>query len=97
MAALNRGVFTIVFTVLNMVLFLTMPGTYYFSIGLLVSIHVNSMLATLNSRDSIRSRLDKNHTIAGLSDLDRDASSSMASVQSALVRRIQSRVQSHGY
>ncbi|KAJ7113839.1 hypothetical protein C8R44DRAFT_881415 [Mycena epipterygia] len=50
--AINRGVFTMLFAVLNVVLFLSQPGTFYFMLALLLSdkFYMNSMLAVLNTR-----------------------------------------------
>ncbi|KAJ7086194.1 hypothetical protein C8R44DRAFT_821123 [Mycena epipterygia] len=50
--AINRGVFTMLFAVLNVVLFVSQPGTFYFMLALLLSdkFYMNSMLAVLNTR-----------------------------------------------
>ncbi|KAJ6607793.1 hypothetical protein B0H10DRAFT_2070207 [Mycena sp. CBHHK59/15] len=52
MTAINRGVLTMVTALLNMILFLTQPGTFYFMLMILVSgkFYMNSMLAMLNTR-----------------------------------------------
>ncbi|KAJ7113835.1 hypothetical protein C8R44DRAFT_795856 [Mycena epipterygia] len=52
LTAINRGVFTMLFAVLNVILFLTKPGTFYFMLALLLSdkFYMNSMLAVLNTR-----------------------------------------------
>ncbi|KAK7050104.1 hypothetical protein R3P38DRAFT_2861968 [Favolaschia claudopus] len=52
MTAVNRGVLTMVTALLNMVLFLTQPGTFYFMLLILLSgkFYMNSMLAMLNTR-----------------------------------------------
>ncbi|KAF7326502.1 hypothetical protein MVEN_02264000 [Mycena venus] len=52
MTAINRGVFTMFFAAINIVLFLSQPGTFYFMVALLLSnkFYMNSMLAMLNTR-----------------------------------------------
>ncbi|KAJ6494990.1 hypothetical protein DFH09DRAFT_1337448 [Mycena vulgaris] len=49
---INRGVLTMVTAALNMILFLTQPGTFYFMFVLLISgkFYMNSMVAMLNTR-----------------------------------------------
>ncbi|KAJ7235246.1 hypothetical protein C8J57DRAFT_1248591 [Mycena rebaudengoi] len=53
MTAINRGVFTMVFAALNMILFLTQPQKFYFMLAILLSdkFYMNSMLAMLNTRE----------------------------------------------
>ncbi|KAJ6450056.1 hypothetical protein C8R45DRAFT_1128265 [Mycena sanguinolenta] len=53
LTAINRGVFTMLFAALNIVLFLSQPGTFYFMLALLLSdkFYLNSMLAMLNTRE----------------------------------------------
>ncbi|KAF5319446.1 hypothetical protein D9619_008520 [Psilocybe cf. subviscida] len=53
--AVNRGALTAVCALLNLVLFLVLPGTFYYFIGLELSgkLYMNSALATLNSRKHI--------------------------------------------
>ncbi|THU97255.1 hypothetical protein K435DRAFT_965568 [Dendrothele bispora CBS 962.96] len=50
--AINRGLVTAVAAGINLVLFLAIPGTFYFFLGLVPSskLYMNSMLATLNTR-----------------------------------------------
>ncbi|KAJ7174962.1 hypothetical protein C8R43DRAFT_1118994 [Mycena crocata] len=57
MTAVNRGVITMVTALLNMILFLTQPGTFYFMLMLLISgkFYMNSMLAMLNTRQHAHS------------------------------------------
>ncbi|KAJ7463864.1 hypothetical protein B0H11DRAFT_2309784 [Mycena galericulata] len=57
MNAVNRGVLTMVTALLNMVLFLTEPGTFYFMLIVLISgkLYMNSMLAMLNTREHAKS------------------------------------------
>ncbi|KAF7343065.1 hypothetical protein MVEN_01736900 [Mycena venus] len=52
MTAINRGVFTVLLAGLNIVLFVSQPGTFYFMLALLISdkVYMNSMLAMLNTR-----------------------------------------------
>ncbi|KAJ7122189.1 hypothetical protein C8R44DRAFT_876496 [Mycena epipterygia] len=52
LTAVKRGVLTMVTALLNMILFLTQPGTFYFQLMLLLSgkFYMNSMLAMLNTR-----------------------------------------------
>ncbi|KAJ7105292.1 hypothetical protein C8R44DRAFT_806931 [Mycena epipterygia] len=53
MTAVNRGVFTIIFAALNIVLFFSRPGTFDFMLVLFLSdkFYMNSMLAMLNTRE----------------------------------------------
>ncbi|KAJ3810466.1 hypothetical protein F5876DRAFT_76732 [Lentinula aff. lateritia] len=53
--AINRGVMTAIAAAINLILFLAMPNTFYYFIGLLTSskLYMNSMLAALNSRQYI--------------------------------------------
>ncbi|KAJ7016903.1 hypothetical protein C8F04DRAFT_1280423 [Mycena alexandri] len=53
MTAINRGVFTMLFAALNIILFLTQPHKFYFMIAILLSdkFYMNSMLAMLNTRE----------------------------------------------
>ncbi|KAJ3852460.1 hypothetical protein EV368DRAFT_64901 [Lentinula lateritia] len=57
--AINRGVMTAIAAAINLILFLAMPNTFYYFIGLLTSsklprtVYMNSMLAALNSRQYI--------------------------------------------
>ncbi|KAJ7246899.1 hypothetical protein B0H12DRAFT_1235392 [Mycena haematopus] len=57
MTAINRGVLTMVTALLNMVLFLSQPGTFYFMLMILISgkFYMNSMLAMLNTRQHAHS------------------------------------------
>ncbi|KAJ7067622.1 hypothetical protein C8F01DRAFT_1365655 [Mycena amicta] len=50
---INRGVFMMIFAIINIALFLTTPGTFYFMIGILISdkLYMNSLLAILNTRE----------------------------------------------
>ncbi|KAF9056964.1 hypothetical protein BDP27DRAFT_1344248 [Rhodocollybia butyracea] len=54
--AINRGILTAACALSNLILFLAVPGTFYFFIGLNVSSkrYMNSMLATLNTRSHVR-------------------------------------------
>jgi len=56
--AINRGMLTAVCALINLVLFLALPGTFYFFFGLTLSgkFYMNSALATLNSRQHIYSK-----------------------------------------
>ncbi|KAF9466348.1 hypothetical protein BDZ94DRAFT_1306339 [Collybia nuda] len=51
--AINRGILTAICAALNLILFLAIPNTFYFFLGLMLSIYMNSMLATLNTRQHI--------------------------------------------
>ncbi|KAF8971826.1 hypothetical protein BDZ97DRAFT_1913722 [Flammula alnicola] len=53
--AINRGMLNAICAALNMILFLALPGTFYFFIGLTLSskLYMNGALATLNSRQHI--------------------------------------------
>jgi len=54
--AINRGVLTALCAAINMILFFSMPNTFWFLIGMLLSgkLYMNSALATLNSRQYIK-------------------------------------------
>ncbi|KAJ7204058.1 hypothetical protein GGX14DRAFT_647476 [Mycena pura] len=56
--AINRGTLTALASVVNLILFLALPGTFWF-IGLAPSskLYMNSMLATLNTRQRIREQI----------------------------------------
>ncbi|KAF9484528.1 hypothetical protein BDN70DRAFT_872301 [Pholiota conissans] len=56
--AINRGGLTALCAAVNMIVFISKPGTYYFFIGLLLSgkLYMNSALATLNSRQHIAAK-----------------------------------------
>ncbi|KAJ7774383.1 hypothetical protein B0H14DRAFT_3508630 [Mycena olivaceomarginata] len=58
--SINRGLFTMVVAALNVILFVTKPGTFYFMIGVALSdkLYINSMFAMLNTRDHARSLLN---------------------------------------
>jgi len=53
--AINRGSLTAICALLNLILFLALPGTFWFFIGLTLSgkLYMNSALATLNSRQHL--------------------------------------------
>ncbi|KAJ4470109.1 hypothetical protein J3R30DRAFT_1226481 [Lentinula aciculospora] len=53
--AVNRGVLTVITSALSLILFVKFPGTLYFYLGLLPNskLYMNSMLATLNSRQYV--------------------------------------------
>nr|GAT49941.1 predicted protein [Mycena chlorophos] len=53
LTAVNRGVSTMIFAVINIALFVSQPGTMFFMIGILISdkLYMNSLLAILNTRD----------------------------------------------
>ncbi|KAJ7897462.1 hypothetical protein B0H13DRAFT_2337890 [Mycena leptocephala] len=57
--AINRGVLTALSSSVTMVLFLTLPNTFWFFLGLAPSskLYMNSMLGSLNIRQRIRDRL----------------------------------------
>jgi len=54
--AVNRGVLTAFSAALNIILFLSIPHTFWFFLGLILSgkLYMNSLLATLNTRQHIR-------------------------------------------
>ncbi|KAJ7802422.1 hypothetical protein B0H14DRAFT_3155037 [Mycena olivaceomarginata] len=56
--AVNRGALTALCVVLNMIMFLAKPDTFYFFIGLILSgkLYMNPRLATLNTRQYIRNK-----------------------------------------
>ncbi|KAJ7210646.1 hypothetical protein B0H12DRAFT_1225041 [Mycena haematopus] len=60
--AINRGVLTSLSSGLNMVLFLALPDTFWFFLGLAPNskFYMNSMLATLNAREHIRDKISAN-------------------------------------
>ncbi|KAJ6579634.1 hypothetical protein DFH09DRAFT_1147114 [Mycena vulgaris] len=57
--AINRGTLTALSSGLTMVLFLALPDTFWFFLGLAPSskLYMNSMLATLNTRQRIRDKI----------------------------------------
>ncbi|KAJ7445637.1 hypothetical protein FB451DRAFT_1292683 [Mycena latifolia] len=59
--AINRGVLTMLTAALNIILFSAEPGTFYFMVGLDLSgkFYMNSMLATLNTRQHAASMLGR--------------------------------------
>jgi len=72
--AINRGVLTAICAALNLILFLALPGTFYFFIGLELSgkLYVNSALATLNSRNHITRKSQSNCSLEwGAMQMDR--------------------------
>ncbi|KAJ7926569.1 hypothetical protein B0H13DRAFT_2313472 [Mycena leptocephala] len=60
--AINRGALTALSSGVTMVLFLALPDTFWFFLGLAPSskLYMNSMLATLNMRKRTREKLDTN-------------------------------------
>ncbi|KAF8162182.1 hypothetical protein K438DRAFT_1618522 [Mycena galopus ATCC 62051] len=60
--AVNRGMLTAFAAALNIILFLAIPNSFWFSLALTPSgkLYMNSMLATLNTREHIRQRLQQN-------------------------------------
>ncbi|KAJ7153139.1 hypothetical protein C8R43DRAFT_1187867 [Mycena crocata] len=58
--AINRGTLTAMSSFVTMVLFLVLPDTFWFFLGLAPSskLYMNSMLATLNTRQRIRNKID---------------------------------------
>ncbi|KAF7303685.1 hypothetical protein MIND_00597900 [Mycena indigotica] len=57
--AINRGTLTALASGINLVLFLALPDTFWFFLGLAPSskLYMNSMLATLNNRQRIRDQV----------------------------------------
>ncbi|KAJ7916278.1 hypothetical protein B0H13DRAFT_2450013 [Mycena leptocephala] len=60
--AINRGTLTALSSGVTMVLFLALPDTFWFFLGLAPSskLYMNSMLATLNTRQRIRDKIATN-------------------------------------
>ncbi|KAJ7672275.1 hypothetical protein DFH06DRAFT_1175788 [Mycena polygramma] len=60
--AINRGTLTAMSSGVTMVLFLTLPDTFWFFLGLAPSskLYMNSMLATLNTRQRMRDKISSN-------------------------------------
>ncbi|KAJ7176427.1 hypothetical protein C8R43DRAFT_1118955 [Mycena crocata] len=58
--AINRGTLTAMSSFVTLVLFLVLPNTFWFFLGLAPSskLYMNSMLATLNTRQRIRNKID---------------------------------------
>ncbi|KAE9404119.1 hypothetical protein BT96DRAFT_989612 [Gymnopus androsaceus JB14] len=52
---INRGAFTSLGAAVNLILFLAIPGTFYFFLGLTVSskLYMNALLSTLNTRQYV--------------------------------------------
>ncbi|KAJ7720839.1 hypothetical protein B0H16DRAFT_1604069 [Mycena metata] len=63
--AINRGVLTMISAGLNLILFSTDPGTFYFMLWVVLGgkFYMNSMLATLNTRGYAVGMLGENNTI----------------------------------
>jgi len=62
--AINRGVLTSLCAAINIILFLSIPGTFWFFLGIVISgkLYMNSALASLNSRQYINdSSTDSNN------------------------------------
>ncbi|KAJ7347577.1 hypothetical protein DFH08DRAFT_1002557 [Mycena albidolilacea] len=57
--AVNRGMLTAFAAALNIILFISIPNSFWFSLALIPSgkLYMNSMLATLNTREHIRQRI----------------------------------------
>ncbi|KAJ7892021.1 hypothetical protein B0H13DRAFT_2340324 [Mycena leptocephala] len=53
----NHGTLTALSSGVNMVLFLALPDTFWFFLGLAPCMDMNSMLATLNTRQRIRNKI----------------------------------------
>ncbi|KAJ7301151.1 hypothetical protein DFH08DRAFT_120286 [Mycena albidolilacea] len=66
--AVSRGVLTTLCAAFNMILFLAQPNTYYFYLGLVLSgkLYMNSMLATLNTRQHLRRRGENSQGVYSL-------------------------------
>ncbi|KAJ7712918.1 hypothetical protein B0H14DRAFT_3902112 [Mycena olivaceomarginata] len=66
--AVSRGVLTTLCAAFNMILFLVQPNTYYFYLGLVLSgkLYMNSMLATLNTRQHLRRRGENSQGVYSL-------------------------------
>ncbi|KAF9064704.1 hypothetical protein BDP27DRAFT_1450623 [Rhodocollybia butyracea] len=83
--AINRGALTAVAAAINLTLFLALPGTFYFFLGLMTSskLYMNSMLATLNTRQHImRATQSSDHAwnsihLAGLSTASSETGTQM--------------------
>ncbi|KAF8149721.1 hypothetical protein K438DRAFT_1988744 [Mycena galopus ATCC 62051] len=60
--AVNRGMLTALAAALNIILFLSSPNSFWFSLALIPSgkLYMNSMLATLNAREHILQRTQRN-------------------------------------
>ncbi|KAJ7671483.1 hypothetical protein DFH06DRAFT_1320277 [Mycena polygramma] len=60
--AINRGTLTAMSSGVTMVLFLALPDTFWFFLGLAPSskLYMNSMLATLNTRQRMRDKISSN-------------------------------------
>ncbi|KAJ7301136.1 hypothetical protein DFH08DRAFT_119698 [Mycena albidolilacea] len=66
--AVSRGVLTALCAAVNMILFLVQPNTDYFYLGLVLSgkLYMNSMLATLNTRQHLRRRGENSQGVYSL-------------------------------
>ncbi|KAJ7819561.1 hypothetical protein B0H14DRAFT_2600577 [Mycena olivaceomarginata] len=60
--AVNRGMLTAFTAALHIILFLSFPNSFWFSLALVPSgkLYMNSMLATLNTREHIRQSIQEN-------------------------------------
>lgn len=71
----NRGALTAVAAILNLVLFITLPGTFWFCIGLTPGskLYMNSLLATLNARQRAQTHLDQSMSLSSFHVENADA------------------------
>ncbi|KAJ7797752.1 hypothetical protein B0H14DRAFT_2618607 [Mycena olivaceomarginata] len=77
--AVNRGMLTAFAAALNIILFISIPNSFWFSLALIPSgkLYMNSMLATLNTREHIRQRIQ--HDSVGCNSISLGSLSSNAS------------------
>ncbi|KAJ7782195.1 hypothetical protein B0H14DRAFT_2630838 [Mycena olivaceomarginata] len=77
--AVNRGMLTAFAAALNIILFISIPNSFWFSLALIPSgkLYMNSMLATLNTREHIRQRIQ--HDSVGCNSISLGNLSSNAS------------------
>ncbi|KAJ7802424.1 hypothetical protein B0H14DRAFT_1661168 [Mycena olivaceomarginata] len=72
--AVSRGVLTALCAAVNMILFLVQPDTFYFYLGLVLSgkLYMNSMLATLNTRQHLRRRGQNSQGVDAIGETSRN-------------------------
>jgi len=89
--AINRGLLTATCALCNLILFLAVPGTFYFFIGLGPSskLYMSSMLATLNTRGHVRQQSESNSGVIGWGTIlssNQSNTANIASIKTGMAR-----------
>jgi len=96
---INRGAFTSLAAAVNLILFLAVPGTFYFFLGLTVSskLYMNGLLSTLNTRQYVANSSHLSHANSShpwqsipLGQVSRTGESQGVSIQSTKINFNQS-------